>query len=484
MKTYAVLLVPEFRLQATLRHQPELIGQPVALLDIKGTKSLVVEMNAGAEVFHVSRGMTPTQALARCAELRFVHANPGHERSAQEALLQIAEGLSPFVESTAPGVATVELPAKPEITAQCLRDRAILPLAMLKLESGAGVASTPALALMAAQFAQPVKIVFHAASFLGPLPVSALQPTDEIASVLASWGIHTIGQFIALPEAQVWERLGPDAVRLWEDATGGRSRPLKLIKPQEFFAEEADLEHPVEMLEPLLFLLRRFLEQIAARLGHAYLVAGRLRLVLRFERNDPYRRTFTLPQPTRDVTLLFRMLHTHLENFTSESAIIGVELAAKPVRPQAEQFSLLEPGLRDPHQFAETLARLQALLGPDAVGTPEIEASHHPDAFHLRPYDLASAAPTVETGLLIGVPWLRFTPTISADVVLNGESPAYLYSARESGPIREARGPWRMEGDWWDVRPWAREEWDIATDEGMYRLVRAEGQWFLDGIYA
>jgi hypothetical protein len=51
------------------------------------------------------------------------------------------------------------------------------------------------------------------------------------------------------------------------------------------------------------------------------------------------------------------MLHTHLESFTSESAIIGLELTAQPVRPGTEQFGLLEKGLRDPHQLAETLAR-------------------------------------------------------------------------------------------------------------------------------
>jgi hypothetical protein len=122
------------------------------------------------------------------------------------------------------------------------------------------------------------------------------------------------------------------------------------------------------VIEPLLFLLRRFLEQITARLAHVYLGVGKLRLVLRFEAGEPYNRTFTIPQPTRDVGLLFQMLHTHLESFTSESAIIGLELTAQPVRPGTEQFVPLEKGLRDPHQLAGTLARLQALFGTDRAG--------------------------------------------------------------------------------------------------------------------
>jgi protein ImuB len=483
MKSYAVLLAPEFRLQATLRHSPGMADEPVALIDAREAKPRVVEMSRAARSGLVERGMTPTQALARCPELRLVNGNAGHERSAQKAMLQMAETVSPFLESTGPGVVTVELPGEREWCERDLAARLVIPLQALGLDVRVGVAATPDLAGLAAGWACPVKIVEDAAAFLAPLPVEALQPGAELAAVLESWGIRTIGQFVALPAAQVWERLGPEAVQLGERATGGRVRPLRLVA-QEFFAEEADLENPIEMLEPLLFLLRRFLEQIAARLGHAYLVAGKLRLVLRFDNGASYQRVFTIPQPTREVGLLFRMLHTHLENFTSESPIVGLELAAQPARPNAEQFGLLDRGLRDPHQFAETLARLQALLGPDQVGTPELEASHHPEAFQLRPYAVDAPAPAAENDPLIGVPWLRFRPHVAANVILNETRPAYLYSARSTGPIRDARGPWLLDGDWWQRGAWSRQEWDIATDDGLYRLVHAGDGWFLDGIYA
>jgi hypothetical protein len=41
-----------------------------------------------------------------------------------------------------------------------------------------------------------------------------------------------------------------------------------------------------------------------------------------------------------------------------------------------------------------------------------------------------------------------------------------------------------LEGNWWEKRSWSREEWDAATEEGVYRLVSVEGDWFVDGIYA
>jgi protein ImuB len=483
MNRYAVLYAPNFRLQALVRHHPHLADEPIALVDSRGKKARITEVNATARAAQVEIGMTPTQAMARCPTLHSLSANLGHERTAQDILLQTGEQLSPFLEMTGAGVITVDLPKERTLTEQELIERCVTPLLSLGLDIHVGVAGTPDLALLCARFADPVRLVEEHGPFLGPLPVEALEPTPELLSIFHSWGIRTISQLVALPMTEVCQRLGTDALGLWERASGGRKRPLKLITPQEFYSEQTELENPIEMLEPLLFLLRRFLEQITLRLAHAYLVAGKLRLVLRFEYSSPYQRIFTIPQPTRDVDLLFRMLHTHLESFTSESAIIGLELAAKPVRPNAEQFSLLEAGVRDPHQLAETLARLQALLGSDRVGTPEFEPSFHPDAVRLRPYDAnaATLAP-VETPL-IGLPLLRFRPPIPVEIVLNDIQPAFLYSNRFTGPIKRTGGPWMLRGNWWKKSHWTREEWDAETDDGVYRLVHDEEGWFLDGIY-
>src|SRR6202035_2489357 len=83
-----------------------------------------------------------------------------------------------------------------------------------------------------------------------------------------------------------------------------------------------------------------------------------------------YERVFKIPQPANDVDLLFRMLHTHLENFKSEHPIIAVSLDAQPIKPVSQQFGLFETALKNPQQLYETLARLTALLGPDRAGTP------------------------------------------------------------------------------------------------------------------
>ena len=43
--------------------------------------------------------------------------------------------------------------------------------------------------------------------------------------------------------------------------------------------------------------------------------------------------------------------------------------------------------------------------------------------------------------------------------------------------------PFRISGHWWE-NVWAREEWDIQTNQGdLFRLIRENHQWFLDAAY-
>src|SRR6266850_3682556 len=140
----------------------------------------------------------------------------------------------------------------------------------------------------------------------------------QILAILHKWGIHTLGQFAALDKEQVGARLGSEAVRMWERANGQSNRLLKLVRLPESFEESFEFEHEIGTAEPLLFMLRRFLEQLSLRLSAIYLVAKELTLRITFANKQCYERCFKIPQPTNDVDLLFRMLHTHLENFKSE----------------------------------------------------------------------------------------------------------------------------------------------------------------------
>src|SRR5438874_12349280 len=166
--------------------------------------------------------------------------------------------------------------------------------------------------------------------------------TAEILRILHKWGIHTLGQLAALDKEELRDRLGSEAVRFWERANGTATRLLKFVQPPEAFEESFEFDHEIETVEPLLFMLRRFLEQLALRLSGIYLVAKELTLCISFSNSREDERIFKIPQPTNDVDLLFRMLQTHLENFKSEHPIVAVALSAQPIRPASQQFGLFE----------------------------------------------------------------------------------------------------------------------------------------------
>jgi len=208
----------------------------------------------------------------------------------------------------------------------------------------------------------------------------------RILGILHGWGIHTVGQFAALEKQDVGARLGPIGLELWERASGKTTRLLKLVAVPESFEEAFEFENEIETAEPLLFMLRRFLQQLALRLDALYLVASELQLQIFFSDKRSYEHQFKIPEPTNQVEVLFRMLHTHLENFTSVAPILAVALKAEATKPAFQHFHLFETALRDPARLSETLARLTGLLGADRVGSPVLEDTHRPDAFRMEPF--------------------------------------------------------------------------------------------------
>jgi protein ImuB len=314
----------------------------------------------------------------------------------------------------------------------------------------------------------------------------------EILRILHKWGIHTLGQLAALDKEELRARLGAEAVRLWERANGTATRLLKFVQPPETFDESFEFDLEIETAEPLLFMLRRFLEQLALRLSAIYLVAKELTLRISFSNKQTYERVFKIPQPTNDVDLLFRMLQTHLENPAaagSEYPIIAVALTAQPIRPASQQFGLFETALKNPQQLYETLARLTALLGTDHVGTPVLEETHRPDAFRMEPFgwrqnDEIRMSNDEEEKMEVRhrTALRRFRPATAASIFTSQDR--HLQSDKIAGKVVDQSGPFLFSGNWWDEKSWARVEWDMQLENGeLVRAHETEAVWKLDGIY-
>jgi protein ImuB len=315
----------------------------------------------------------------------------------------------------------------------------------------------------------------------------------RVIDLLRRWGIESLGQFAALEKEAVAARLGPIGIELWERAAGKTTRLLKLVPVRESFEEAFEFENEIETSEPLLFMLRRFLQQFSVRLGALHLVASELQLEITFSNKDSYSHRFKIPEPTNNVETLFRMLQTHLENFTSTSPIVAVGLKAETTKPAFEQFHLFETALRDPARLTETLARLTGLLGSDRVGTPVLEETHRPDAFRMAPFSWQLPAnvwsrpapgPGEESLVLSRAALRRFRSPLPASVLLAKNRPTHFRSEKVQGVVRAEKGPYLASGNWWDENTWDRAEWDVQLENGaVCQCHSTGGRWALDGIY-
>jgi protein ImuB len=528
---YAVIQISDFALQAVLRFEPELRERAVALVDDlapnsspmavarnhdgkdahRTAKAHILQLTAAALKAGAQPGMSVSQARARCRDLLVRARSRVAEESAQAILLECAWSVSSFVENTAPGLVTIELrdsvssasgfsvreetqsflafaepdvPQTPELTPIARRVHA--HLGRLHFASQVGFGTTPDLAFLAAgnQSDGEDYRVFASGDDLAETSLCTLGLPEAMFEILQRWGIHTIGGFTALGRGDLVRRLGVEAGNYFDMATGRIDRALHCTQPAETFQECVEFEHEIETLEPLLFFLRRMVDQLLLRLGSIYRVPSELTLRLGLSEGDDHVRVFKIPSPTANPETLFRMLHTHLESVTTEYAVVRVELSAVPARPVRQQFGLFESALRDPNQFTETLARLVALLGHDRVGTPVIESSRRADAFRIQPADFTSPVRRADAAALpTGLCLRRFRPAEPAMVECN-RGPTYLHTKSVDGAIVAAYGPMLLSGDWWSQHPWSRAEWDVKLADGsLYRLYEEDSGWFVEGCY-
>src|SRR5438045_6548304 len=169
---FATLYLPNFYLQAAMRHQTKLRAQPVALIDPTQKKVTIIELNDAAEKAGVIKGMTPSQALARCLQVVIRTRERAQENLIDKIVLKHAFMLSPFVEATAPGVCMVQFTDNRQLIAKA--SRVLAKLEKCEVRAHNGIASLRDTSLLAAHLARPLLQIDEPRKFFAPLPIETL----------------------------------------------------------------------------------------------------------------------------------------------------------------------------------------------------------------------------------------------------------------------------------------------------------------------
>jgi protein ImuB len=244
-------------------------------------------------------------------------------------LPQIAAAFSPSFEQTAPDTVVFRvdglrrLHGSPQQIAQAIAQQS-------GDDVNVAIAETADAAILAARNFPGVTV----APNLNDLDVSTLPLTDEMAQVFDSWGIYTVEQLAQLPETGLAERFGPHGVYLQQLARGVTHRPLKIFQPETTYEDRIELDHPVSLLEPLLFLIARLLNEQCARLLSNAMAANEVTIRLELEDRNEHTRTLHLPVPMRESKSLLKLLQMDLEAHPPTAPTVALALALKPVHPR------------------------------------------------------------------------------------------------------------------------------------------------------
>jgi protein ImuB len=406
-------------------------------------------------------------------------------------LLECARHFSPLIEETSPDTVVFDarglrliFGAPEHIAAEMNR--------LLGLSANIALASNPDAAMHAARGMQGITIIppGREAAMLAKLPLYLLGGSSELAATLDAWGIRTFGELAALPPMGVAARLGDEGLDMQRLARGEGARMLRLRGDPLEFQEEMELEDPVGLLEPLLFLLSQMLGNLCGRLRAHSLTANEIHLLLKLERAPIHIATLRLPTPMLDVKVFLKLLQLELSDRPPQAAVERIQIKLTPVQPRTTQHGLFLPPSPEPEKLEITLARIRSLVGAASVGAPELLDTHRPDSVRMgtlllaKPQSLMAARPRLALR--------RYRPPQSAQVFSDAEGrPAKIFSSKAEGRVIASAGPWRTSGDWWTGEKWDREEWDLEISSGsllqgsllcVHRDRRAE-RWFLDGSY-
>jgi protein ImuB len=504
MTRIACFYVPMFPLAARLRSEPDLLQEALAIIDGNAQNAHVIAATRRARTKGIRPGMSLAQARALVPKLIARARDAECERTAQEALFEVAETFSPRVEDAGEGLVYVDVTGMerhyqlavgdgcPELA---LAKAAIAAATKMGFPARVGIAASKLAARVAAELPQSPTIVEAGkeSEFLAPLPLARLTPELDAATTLRRWGIGSIGELADLPESEVASRLGELGRELHHAARGIDPRPLIPRPVPPDFREGMELEWPLVALEPFLFIANAALDRLSQRMEVQGFACKRLELTLALEPDGFYARAIDLPAPTRDVKTMLTLLRLDLEKNPPGAPVVGFSLVAHPDRPRRAQLTLFGPTALSPEKLATTIARLVALLGDNRVGMAMAVDGHLPERYELADYappppPQTRRLPQQSRGLLAA---RVFRPPVAVEVITRQSDGATQIASINgegdlTGPVRMSSGPWRVESGWWSDAPAAREYWDVELERGgIYRVYQAAPatDWFVDARY-
>jgi protein ImuB len=504
-----VVWCPDWPVFAACREAGLDLAAPIALTQ----GGVVFACSPAARRDGVARGLKLREAQYRSPALTLLDYDASLDARVFEPVVRRVEETVPGVQLIRPGTLAMRArgPARyyggEEAAARALLDT----VAGLGVPGArVGVADGPFAAEQAARAADesPVGIVEPGASaaFIAPLPVG-LVVDARTALLLTRLGVRTLGEFAALPEADVRRRFGAAGAFAHDRAAGReQARVLARTPPPEFEVEQ-EFEPPLDRIDQLAFAFRVRAEEFIERMRAVRLVCTGIRVELDDERGGHSSRSWLHPHWFTPADVVDRVRWQLQGAGTADSGLASPIVRLRIVPERVDSTGNHEEGLwggGPDERVHHGLTRVQSMLGHDSVVTATIGGGRMlADRQVLVPW--GDRAPE-RTG---DAPWPGSLPTLAPASVFRERLPIGLLDANGAtvaidgrgaisanpeqfavaggtpAPVRAWAGPWPVVERWWDAEHAKRlHRFQIVDDDGCaWLLVRDEHGWWAEARY-
>lgn len=513
-------------------------AQPVVVV----SANRVVAVTPAARAEGVERGLRRREAQGRCPDLEVVAADAGRDARAWEPVVAAVEQLTTSVEVLGPGSLALATRGPSRYfggdVALARRVREVAEAAASGRpdqepaggRSGScriGVADGRFAAGLAARVAPPEGLVVppgESSRWLAPQPVRALGPQfEDLADLLVRLGLRTLGDLAALPAPAVLGRFGPEGMAARRLALGLDGGRLQGRRPPPDLACSAVLDPPEQRVEAAAFVAKSLADDLHSRLETAGLVTTMVAIEVETEHGESLVRQWR-HEGALNATALAERTRWQLDGWLSGAAsgsgaptggITLLRLTPLEVRPDTGRQLGFWGGMADSDaRAARAMARVQGLLGPEAVVTAVRQGGRgFAEQIRLVPWGDARDAPLhrppgAKEAADRAVPWpgrlsrpapaVVHQPPLPADVCGAGGVPVEVSGrgllnavpvalAVANGPLRDIvhwAGPWPVEERWWEAGGRRRARIQVVLCGGAAHVVfRERGRWWLEASY-
>lgn len=455
-------------------------------------------------------GLGLAEARARLPALLATPHDPAGDEAALEALALWAQRWSPSVarDSGAGDGLTLDATGAAHLFGgeDAWLARIVRDLARFGLRARAGIADTIGAAWAAARFGPADATRFPPGATracLAEYPPASLRLPESALAAFDRLGIRRVADLEALTRDAAARRgldarFGPEPVARLRQAYGEAAEPLDPDLPRPALRARLDFAEPISAPTDIARAVDLLARDLCAKLEAGELGLRRARLICARADGTAARLALGTSLPMRDPKALARLFAEHLPKLDPGFGIDAILLDAEIAAPwTARQNALALPDgdfdALDPSELAPLVDRLANRLGAAAIVRLVPRESHIPERAQTR---LPALAPVPESLRCAATPeaprplrLLAHPEPIEALAELPDGAPRRFRWRKRLHEVATARGPERIEGEWWRGPEHPRDYFAVEDGDGrrfwVYREGAANGlRWFLHGVFA